>query len=736
MLNRTLPFLCGISILASLGSRALAADDPKGIEFFESKIRPVLINSCYECHSAKASKLKGGLLLDSKEGVLKGGDTGAIVVPGKPAESLLMKSLRHEKIKMPPEKPLAAHVIADFEKWIAMGVPDPRIGVQTSYKRLSLEEAKSFWSFVPVQKPEAPKVANMTWAKNDVDRFILAQLEASKLKPVDDADRETLLRRIYFDLVGLPPKVEDVDAFLRDTDAKSVERVVDKLLESPQFGERWGRYWLDIARYAESNGNADNLPFPEAWRYRDYVIKATNDDKPYDRFIKEQVAGDLLPSANPQMKDELLVATALLALTSKPRAQNNPDYKYDLIADQIDVTTRAVLSMSVMCARCHDHKFDPIATKEYYALAGIFESSQMLFGVGGKGNKSNGPGGFHDLSDGGQAMGLKDTTPKNLQVCIGGDSTKLGDTVPRAGFLNVATLASGKSPEAIKSGSGRLELAEWMTSKENPLTARVAVNRVWMHLMGQGIVKSADNFGFLGEKPSHPALLDHLATKFMEDGWSLKKMVRYIMLSRTYQMSSSHDATAYKTDPDNILRWRMSQRRLDAEAFRDAIMLVSGQLDLTPQKGSNASTAAGNAKRPTNISRDSKHRSVYLGIVRGAPLPESLSLFDVANPNIVTAQREETTVPAQALFLMNSAFVIEQAKAATAKLMSVSGLDDAGRVDLAYRTFYARPASSQDKERALKYLTEAAKDLGTKQNEAWVSFCQALFASAEFRYIR
>jgi len=733
MSRTTLPACLAVAFLGGSLLPVHAADDPKGIELFETKIRPVLVASCYECHSAKATKLKGGLLLDSRDGILQGGDNGPAVVPGKPAESLLLKSIKHDKLKMPPAKPLPAHVIADFERWIAIGAPDPRTSVQTSYKKLSMEEAKSFWSFLPVRNAPAPKVADSRWAKNDADRFVLAALEAKKLKPVDDADRETLIRRIYFDLIGLPPSVADLDAALADSSPRAIESLIDKLLASPQFGERWGRYWLDIARYAESNGNADNLPFPEAWRYRDYVIKATNEDRPYDRFIKEQIAGDLLPSSTPAMKDELLIATSLMALTSKPRAQNNPDYKYDLIGDQIDVASRSVLSMSVMCARCHDHKFDPISTKEYYSLAGIFESSQMMFGNSGKNYKGSGATALHELSDGGKAMGLRDGTAKNSQVCIGGDSTKLGETVPRAGFLKVGTLASGTTPEPVKTGSGRLELAEWMTSKDNPLTARVAVNRIWLHLFGQGIVKSADNFGFLGERPSHPELLDHLATKFMADGWSQKAMIRYLVLSRTYQLSSAHDATAYKADPDNILRWRMGQRRLDAEAFRDALLSVSGRLDLTPVKGSKAS--AGGKKGAAGASGETANRSIYLGIVRGAPLPESLSLFDVANPHIVTAQREETTVPAQALYLMNSPFVVEQARSTTTRLLALKDLDDAGRIDHAYRLLYSRPASSQDKERALKYLTDAKADFA-KPADLWASLVQAMLASAEFRYIR
>lgn len=731
-MRQRLAILLSLSLFGGLvGSGRTAEPDPKGIEFFENKVRPILVTHCYECHSTKAAKLKGSLYLDTREGLLKGGDSGPAIVPGKPAESLLLKSLRNEELKMPPKAPLPAQVIADIEKWIAMGAPDPRLG-GGGYKRLSLEEAKTFWAFTPVQNPLPGRLASATWAKTTVDQFILAGLEAKGLKPVADADRATLIRRLSFDLLGLPPTPEEVDAFVKDSDPKAIEKLVDRLLASPHFGERWGRYWLDLARYAESNGNADNNPFPEAWRYRDYVIKSLNDDKPYDRFVREQVAGDLLSPLEGQSKDELLVATGFLALTSKPRAQNNPDYKYDLIADQIDVTTRSVLALSVMCARCHDHKFDPIPTREYYGLAGIFDSSVMLFGTSVRGNGRNAmEAGLHSLSDGSKAMGIKEGSPKECKICIAGESTKLGDTAPR-GFLNVATL--GQAP-TIKEGSGRLQLAEWLTTRDNPLTARVAVNRIWLHLFGQGLVKSADNFGFLGDKPSHPELLDHLAGQFMQNGWSVKKTIRALVLSRTYQLSSSFDATSYRTDPDNILLWRMSQRRLDAEAFRDAILAISGQLIREPAKGSNASPTQ-RGKRTAYAANDSKHRSVYLGIVRGEPLSESLSMFDVANPNIVVAQREETTVPAQALYLMNSPFILAQAKATAQQLLASNVADDTARVDRAYQTFYARPATAAEKERALKYLTAAGQDAGGKNAEAWTSFCQVLIASAEFRYLR
>jgi hypothetical protein len=729
--------LLAAPLLLALGSPARAEEpkpDPKAVEFFETKIRPVLVNNCYECHSSKAAKIKGGLLLDSREGVRKGGDKGPAIVPGKSEDSLLIAAIKHDGLQMPPKTKLPDQVVRDFEQWVKMGAPDPRDAGASAYKRMTLEEARTFWSLVPVKKAEPPKVRGTNWVKSDIDRFLLAKLEEKRLRPVADADKPTLLRRVYFDLIGLPPTPDELDAFVKDTSPQALEKVVDQLLASEQFGERWGRYWLDIARYAESNGNADNTPFPNAWRYRDYVIASFNKDKPYDQFIREQIAGDLLPAADSKHKDELLTATGLLALTSKPRAQNNPDYKFDLLADQIDVTSRAVLGLSVMCARCHDHKFDPISQKEYYALAGIFESTQMLFGAGGgKGAKGAGGGGYHSLSTGGEAMGVCEGRPTDTAVCIRGDSTRRGETPPR-GFLTIATI--GEPPAINRSQSGRLELAQWLTAPSNPLTARVAVNRIWLHLFGRGLVNSPDNFGSLGEKPTHPELLDYLAASFMEQGWSVKKMIRALVLSHTYQLDSAYSAANYRADPDNLLRWRMSQRRLDAEAIRDAVLAVSGQLDLKPPQGSLATQTGGNAKKPVFASQQSRHRSIYLAIVRGAPLPEALAIFDVANPNLVVAQREVTTVPAQALFLMNSPFIAEQSKHLAQRLLAAQ-MDDAARVDLAYRLAYSRSATAAERERAVQYVQQSAQELGDKDPaRAWASFCQALFASAEFRYLR
>jgi len=700
----------------------------EGIEFFESKIRPVLVTHCYECHSAKSSKLKGSLYLDSRAGLLTGGETGPAIVSGHPDKSLLMKALRHDGLKMPKEK-LPASVIADFEQWIKMGAPDPRTTDTASWKKLTMEEAKNFWSFKPMQKHPAPAVKNASWARSDVDRFLLAKIEAKGLTPAKDADRATLLRRLTLDIIGLPPTPSEVDAFVADQSSDAMEKVVDRLLASPHFGERWGRYWLDIARYAESNGNADNTAFPHAWRYRDYVIKSFNDDKPYNRFITEQIAGDLLPAKDAKEKDTNLIATGFLALTSKPRAQNNPDYRMDLVADQLDVTCRAVMSMTIICARCHDHKFDPIPTKDYYALAGIFDSSEMLSGTAAKGAKKGGGGGLHKLSTGDDAMGIREGSATDIAICIRGDSTKRGSAVQR-GFLSVAKTPDTKPVN--RSQSGRLELAGWLTEKDHPLTSRVVVNRIWLHLFGQGLSRVVDNFGLHGETPTHPELLDNLALKFQEDGWSFKKMIRYIVLTRAYQMSSTYDAATFKADPDNRLWWRTQPRRLDAEAIRDSMLFVSGGINLTPPNRSTATGAIAPKKKAAVAIKENPYRSIYLPIIRNN-LPESLAIFDVADPSLIVGQREVTTVPAQALYLMNSPLVLDLSKAFASRLLE-KNLEDPERLDFAFRVAFSRSALPKEREAVLDFLNATQK--GGTRLAAWTAVCQTLLASAEFRYLQ
>ncbi len=860
---------CGLVTLLGVAASA-EEQDAKGVAFFEAKIRPVLVQQCYKCHSAESSKVKGGLLLDTRDGVRKGGETGHAVVPGNVDESLILSALRHEDFEMPPGKKLADGVVADFEAWIKMGAPDPREGqaVAGGKRVIDIEEGRNFWAFQPPKKADPPKVKNAAWAKSEIDRFVLAELEARGLKPAREANPTELIRRITFDLTGLPPTPAEVEAFTKacETDREGATKaLIDRLLDSPQFGERWGRHWLDVARYADSNGNADNTPFPQAWRYRNYVIDALNADKPYDQFITEQIAGDVLPFDNARQRNQQLIATGFLALGSKPRAQNNPNYQMDVVADQIEVTTSAVIGLTVACARCHDHKFDPIPTAEYYSLAGIFTSTRTLYGSGGRGGGKGQPAGrlvsllaeddkssqeqqdnekqratltdrqreisaqlaklgaaddkakggnakqaaqikklqallakLQDKGDNssqidkikaqlkrlgadpdaseskkdatekdkrqikslqdelakveselkslqaqapqpaGEAMGVEEGSPADCAICIAGESTDRGDVVPR-GFVSVATI--GDAPTIDSKSSGRLELAEWLTSPENPLTARVMANRIWHHLFGRGIVRSVDNLGQLGERPSHTELLDWLAVQFVQDGWSVKRMIRTIMLSRAYQMSSDHDDANYKTDPDNDWLWRMRPRRLGAEQLRDAILAFSGRLDL--ERPGAGDLPEYNRKQPPQVRADGNHRSVYLPIIRNGE-PEALTLFDFADPSIVVGAREETTVPAQSLYLMNSPFVVNQSEAAAKRIVLQDGVNmsDEERVDYAFLLAFAHLPTDEQRERALGFIQQLTESLGesdAKQQRgdlaAWSTFCQSLIASAEFRYL-
>jgi cytochrome c553 len=778
------------------------------LAFFEKKIRPVLVGKCVECHSAEKNKLKGGLALDSVAGLLKGGDSGPAVVPGKPAESLLIKVIRHADpdLKMPPKEKLADGVIADFETWVTMGAPAPKDSDPKAARTgIDIENGREFWAFQPVKKTAVPAVKDATWARTDTDRYLLAALEARGLKPVTDADKYTLLRRVYLDLTGLPPTPEQIAAFEKDSSDTAFEKVVDKLLASERFGERWGRHWLDVARFAESSGKEVDFAYPQAWRYRDYVIAAFNADKPFDQFVKEQLAGDLLPTTDPRRQAELQIATGFLALGPKSHIERNKtQFELDVADEQIEATTTAFLGLTVACARCHDHKFDPIPQADYYALAGIFRSTQVFAGTIPV-VQNNNPGTLLDLpKDSGQPVGIApltaderaklekqiadlreklrelqrtnklatldgvqtrlrmntveaklpvyeaDGTPKLLAMgvrdkarpadsplYIRGEVEKPGAVVPR-GFVQV--VHRGTTPPLVK-GSGRLELAEWVASKDNPLTARVYVNRIWSHLFGRGLVATPDNFGASGEKPSHPELLDHLAMTFAEDGWSTKKLIRRLVLSRAYRLASTTDAKNYEADPDNTLVWRMSPRRLDAEAIRDAMLLTAGKLDLTPPVGSMVATygegyAAGAVLGVPPDQRDF-HRAVYLPLLRGSTI-EPLALFDGVDGSAVVGQRAETVIPAQSHYLLNSPHVLKLAQAAAIRLAEGQRAPDE-RVRLAYLSCYGRPATKAEVEAAVTFVNDyrdrsvkAKKTARVADYDAWTAFCQALWASGEF----
>ena len=793
----------------------LRAED---VAFFEKNIRPVLVDKCYKCHSADAEKIKGGLTLDTREGIRTGGEGGPAVVPGNPKKSLLLEALRYanDDLQMPPEKEggkLPDNVIANFEKWIQLGAPDPREGGAKASvaKAQALEKGREFWAFQPVKVGAAPAVQNTKWPRSDIDRHLLAAMEAKGLKPVGDAERRALIRRVSFDLIGLPPTPEQVAAFVADSSPDAFAGLVDRLLASPQYGERWGRHWLDVARYADSSGRGSNLLYPEAWRYRDYVIASFNADKPYDQFVREQIAGDLLPAKDDTQRAERLVATGFLALGPKELAEKDRlQFQLDVVDEQLDTLGQAMLGLTIGCARCHDHKFDPIPQRDYYALAGIFRSTETCYGTvpvitnahaapllelpkgspsvempgmsasalraeqvrldrqlreltGGSGMETyqlppepeklrpfilvrsqlaivNAK--IKDLGPDGNlrpfAMGVREkTNPTDMPLYQRGEPGKPTAPVAR-GYLQV--IPTPGAP--ISTGSGRRELADWIVSPDNPLTARVMVNRVWHHLFGRGLVPSTDNFGSMGERPTYPALLDHLAARFVAGGWSVKKLIREIVLSHAYQLATTYDNVNFNADPDNALVWRMTPRRLDAEAARDAMLAVSGRLQLQPPLGSAAARVGNNFVNPVAARAGAEAmsglRSVYLTVLRDQ-LNEALGTFDGANPNAVTGDREETTTPAQTLFLLNSPIVQSFAETWAKRLAAVPPGGGA-RIQTAYTQAFGRDPTENEVRATVeffgRFLAAAGED-ETKRREAagpaFNAFCQALFASAEFR---
>jgi hypothetical protein len=787
------------------GGGSEAPITPKQERFFESKIRPVLVTHCGKCHAQTAEKLRGGLRLDSREGLQRGGDSGPAVVPGKPEESLLIRAIRYrdEELRMPPRAKLPDAVVAEFEAWVKMGAPDPRTdpdGV-AAHSAFDLAKGTHFWSFRPPKRVPPPPVKRADWPRGDIDRFLLAAIEARGLAPVGDADRPRLLRRVTFDLLGLPPSREEVDAFLGDDSPEAFVRVVDRLLASPRFGERWGRHWLDVVRFAESSGKT-NFTYPQAWRYRDWVIASFNADTPYDRFVRSQIAGDLLPARDDRRRADQLIATGFLALGSKAHdAENRGQFVLDVVDEQIETTTRAFVGLTVACARCHDHKTDPIPQRDYYALSGIFRSTQTCSGTlaGVFPNFNASP--LIELPSG---AGLPSAVPALTAAQRAAMAERLAALVrernaippgeanrdrlrrvnsllamlryrlaidrpagpPRAFAMGVRErdevvdsplYARGEldqprgvvprglvrvlcieTPAPIAAGSGRRELADWLASPANPLTARVIVNRVWLHLFGRGLVPTSDNFGAAGRPPSHPELLDTLAVDFMADGWSVKRLIRRIVLSRAYGLDSTYDPHNFEADPDNALIWRMSKRRLEAEAVRDALLFVGGRLAPEPPVGSAVARTGeglGLFLRLAGLDASDTHRSVYLPVVRDQVL-ESLALFDFADPSLVTGERATTTSPAQALYFLNSPFVTRQAEALAERVRASEG-DDARGIDRAYRLALARPPTAAERNRALAFLQTFTARTGVpdRAREAWSAFCQALFSAAEFRYL-
>ena len=863
MISSTLRFAIAL-VLVAQWSHAFEDDptnlSPDAVQFFETKIRPVLAEKCYRCHSSDGQGVRGGLSVDNRDALLAGGESGPAVVPGNLEESILWNAINHRDYRMPPKSKLPDSVLEDFRKWIEMGAPDPRVqtgvAIHSKVSADDISKGKEFWSF-RAPRDISPRVSKFSsWAKSTIDRYVAQGWDDNDLTPADDTDATTLLRRIYIDLVGLPPSSEEHDSFVRSFKSRpetAISNIVDELLERPQFGERWGRHWLDVARYAESTGKEVEMTFPHAWRYRDYVIDSFNADKPYDRFIQEQIAGDLLPAKTDAQWQEHLIATGFLALGPKSLAEQNPrQFQADLIDEQIDTTTRVLLGVSVACARCHDHKFDPIPQSDYYALAGIFQSTTTFYG-GNRSQRNRQPSNLiilpiednsktdkpiskselaelksqlkevenqyeearraqrnpalaKDKTPGGRPSFLNvaildqaiamltnkihsvDSDGKPISMCMGvqdadkvraarllvrGEIDQPAQEVER-GFVQVL---SNQPVTLSNKSSGRLEFAKWIASKDNPLTAKVMVNRIWQHLIGKAMVREPDNFGFSGPAPTHPELLDHLALDFMNNKWSVKHTIRSIVNSRVYRLASTHDPDRFEADPDNLHVARANVRRLDAESMRDSMLAIGGQIDLNRPRASviasfgqvtmgpngpvsippaaismildkdkaGAAGAAGlralGGVRNANANPfevPSYFRSVYLPIARNT-LPRALDVFDFAEPSLVVGTRESSNTPDQALYMLNNPFVLEQSDALARRIMKLSSnpIDRAGK---AFNLVYGRSATEDELRSASVFFRKADESKGSLPREQQTfktlsEFCQALFCSAEFRFI-
>ncbi len=619
---------------------------------------------------------------------------------------------------------------------------------------------KSFWAYQPVKSTSTPQVHNKAWVKSPIDQFILRELEARQLAPAAPADKLTLLRRVTFDLTGLPPTRDEVTSFMKDESPQAYEVVVNRLLASPHYGERWGRHWLDVVRFAESTANDANAVMRFAWRYRNYVIDAFNNDLPYDQFLIEQLAGDLLPPEESiAVRTRRIIATGFLMIGPKALAETDKEQsRLDIVDDQIDVTGRSMLGLTLACARCHDHKFDAIRATDYYALAGIFRSTEPFQDEA----RNASMWWEYEVPQGEgkpplMVMAPRESQPRNLRVHMRGNRFTLGKVVPR-GVLQVAGQAASQTASNVtidpnQLSSGRLELARWIASPTNPLTARVMVNRIWQHHFGRGLVATSDNFGVRGERPTHPELLDWLATRFIESGWSVKAMHRLMVLSNAYQQGNAAGPVSQQIDPERIWLSSFPRRRLSAEELRDSMLAVSGQLDRTP--GSNESgellfERAEDIKskiRPNRLAADDPYytqftkRTVYLPVVRNM-LPNVLALFDAADPNGVTAVRNDTTVPSQSLFLLNNPFVRDQARFLAERLLSDVQQSDDQRFETVHWLVFGRQATMEEITDANRFIADCmatqvvqTRPEADRRRAAWQSYCQLLLCSNEFLYV-
>jgi len=815
---------------------------PEKTAFFEQKIRPLLIERCYRCHSP-AKEVKGGLKLDSRKGWEKGGETGPAIVPGKPDESLLITAVRYQDadLRMPPAGKLAEAEIALLEEWVRRGAPDPRDDTAPGGPfGANSAAARSHWAYQPLRKTAIPEVRQADWPLGDVDRFVLATLEEKGLGPSPDASRHTWLRRVSLDLTGLPPTPSEIADFVDDSSEHAWEHVVDHLLASRAFGERWARFWLDLVGYADQIGSANNVPAEHAWRYRDYVIRAMQSDKPFDEFVREQLAGDLLAARTIEERQDQLTATGFLVLGNVNIVEADKlQMRMDLVDQQIEKVGKTFLGMSLNCVRCHDHKFDPVTLSDYYGLAGIFASTESTYKeerglwssvlkvqlpetleqftrreaalreherkvAAVRGERIRAEARIKELEplikaakenaaptadakplaelekEGAElaakvraleqqlwhlaylqpspplAFAIRDSTEiANARTQVRGNPHVLGPEVAR-GFVEVAT--HGPVPAIGNDQSGRLQLAEWLTHAASPLVARVTVNRMWQRVFGRGIVGSVDYLGVRGEAPTHPELLDHLAGQFVRDGWSQKRLIRSLVLSRTYRQAAEVDEAsqpARARDPDNRFYWRMSPRRLDAEMLRDAVLSVSGALEpfaggpaLSPEFIENVGGLNPKDVNPISFSltkfRDVQQRvrSIYLPVVRSSEQrgpADVLNFFDFAQPARLTGDRPTTAVASQALFLLNGPLLNDASRKLAADLLADPALEtDDDRLVTVYLRVISRPPSSDEIAAAREFLAGSGDSVGdtagSDKTAPWQRLIHALLASNEFLF--
>ena len=741
--------------------------DAAGMEFFEAQVRPLLVNRCYECHSAKSDPVEGGLRLDSRIAWQRGGDSGTVIVPGKPAESRLLKAVLYQDptLAMPPNNALSKREIEVLRKWIELGAPDSRTEeIESGIREIDMEAGRQFWSFQPIRDPPPPTVTNEAWVQMPVDRFVLARLEEQGLMPVNRASRRDLIRRASLDVLGLPPTLEEIECFVNDESSNAWPRLVDRLLASEHYGERWGRHWLDVARYADDQLRDEYFyrDLPHAWRYRDWVVQALNDDMPFDQFVLQQLAGDVLVDTyGPQAT----VATGFLALgmiygDDGGTPEGIAMAKAETLDDRVDTITRGLLGLTVSCARCHDHKFDPIPTTDYYSLAGVFHNLKYVEDAPlvtadiveqyqkacnridriteaiSAAKKASDTQNIADLT-----RELQETTKSapeiyprahamiedgnsDLRVALRGNLLKPGQIAPRH-FL---TVIAGDDPPRFSQGSGRLELAQAIVSPDNSLTARVIVNRIWQHYFGRGIVASSSNFGALGERPTHPQLLDWLASRLISAGWSLKSVHRQILLSSVYRLGTEFNQHNDKIDGSNLWLWRMNRRRLDIETQRDSLLHISGELD----------TRIGGPAEPDLLA--SRRRTVYGAVRRDnkSDSDELLRMFDFPNPRLSSSGRSSTTTAQQQLFSLNSRFVIERARAAGRRVSERSPeSSDDPRFSNAVREVFllvlGREPSIEESTLADEFINGNLRE-ETSELSRWEQYCQVLMISNEATY--